>query len=182
MGSAFAAGIVHHKFPMVDSLKYDVIWFLGSLAQVIAASILSFKVHRYYGMATLGGLVTGYFFTESAIVGLAAILIYLSTILRMGYTTRNSYMVSAAVEGILLHIFYLGRWRTSCSPTGLVPQTWPEDALFPWWFNHNAWYHIGCAAFVILLAYAVRPIYRWHELLLPNRTSSQNLARRAKDS
>merc|ERR1711964_902753 len=64
----------------------------------------------------------------------------------------GSLLVTAGIWGLAFQIMYLVWWRPSCSPTGPVPETWPEEAVFPWWFNHNTVFHVCYVVFVILIA------------------------------
>merc|ERR1712098_432149 len=156
--SAFVCGLCHQFYYDISTTEFTVTWFIGTFLAVTASWILAWRAHRLFGMISILALGTGFLLVdEPGLVNLAGCLQFNLVLIGIGFEARNRMMIFASIWCRLLHAVWLGWWRPSCAPTGRVPETWPEDAIFSWKFNHNAWYHVGFMVFTVLLAMSLKP-------------------------
>lgn len=167
---ALSGGICHHFFNVEETLEFRVCWALTMWMQVISLS--SYGVasgwNTYASIGVFGVLSALCVFLPengpcpvSAAVGLLCSCVGFACLIAIAVqklkTWREYLLLMSGVWGISFQTMYLLWWRSSCHPTGPVPETWPEDALFSCDFNHNAWFHVCYMVHVLMVAASVNP-------------------------
>jgi len=177
--SALFAGICHQYFDNVSSTSYIVTWAVSMGFQILAS--VAMVMEGYYSMVSNPSPMDGSHLLYRIIaVSIAVVVSSLDITLVGGLCSLASNWIVLAIAvfsilnpkdrtwgrwvflvvgcwGVSFQAMYFGWWRGRCDPTGLVPETWPEDALFSWEFNHNAWYHVCYIVMTLLLTLSLIP-------------------------